>query len=156
MNMLGKKTLMLIITATLVACAAQRDAEKDVEDTSLPITTTADLPITPALPETVLREEKTNGQSLADSAQVGAQAGSAERMQRRAANELLHAPAYAPKLDMPASAACCPQPMYQQPTNTERYQHLDRCGHGCVRQRKTLPKRRPAATRRCSASRGND
>jgi Ca-activated chloride channel homolog len=112
MNRVVRGSSLLLVTAIVAACAAQRDENKAVE-----------APVSGPQPATSesdrLRDKLEAHEVLArsDASRVGAQ----------------QVPAVAPaSMKVAGNAAavgalstvCC-APVYQQPTNTERYQHLD-------------------------------
>jgi Ca-activated chloride channel family protein len=122
MNSLAKKTLILAVSATLVACAAQRDPERDSTANGSIATPPPPKLETPTYSPPVL--EAIQEQIAADSSasQPLADYPSNAHVERRAAEQPLAKMALAPSV---AIASPYPAPYYQPPTNTEKYQHLD-------------------------------
>ncbi len=117
MNRVLRGSSLLIVTAIVAACAAQRDEGKAVEDRQGPQPQ-------PVSEEVDLTRAKQEAHELFDRADVAS---------RTVANQQPPAPGVVPasaplmkSMMMAGGAAnvCC-GPVYQQPTNTERYQHLD-------------------------------
>src|SRR5262245_30644682 len=100
MNRLAYRGSLLLVAAIVAACAARHD-----DQVQAPAKQTQQDPASPevrAAPGTRAREEA----PVSDRKLSAVTTGNIE---------LLRAP----------SSACCVAPIYQQPTNTERYQHLN-------------------------------
>jgi len=121
MNSLAKKTLILVVSATLTACVAQRQAEQEGDDAST-------VQPEPQIQESIVglpRQEAVHvdaTQPVAPPAAVMADKAAETRTQRRTANSELAKMSIAPSVGF---AAPFPQPYYQQQASTEKYQHLD-------------------------------
>ena len=114
MNRLVRGSSLLIATAIIAACAAQRDEGKAVGDRQGPEQQQ------PATEESDARVDKAEERELSEISTV------ASEVNRAIAPPPSASPALAKSslLAGGASTLCC-APVYQQPTNTERYQHLD-------------------------------
>jgi Ca-activated chloride channel family protein len=120
MNRVVRGSSMLIVTAIVAACAAKRDEGQPV----------AQQPIPAAQPQ--------NAETQPPATPVKPERDKAQARESRAIQEVVVTSARADKLSrnqapLPVSSVssgaifgtvCC-APVYQQPTNTERYQHLD-------------------------------
>jgi Ca-activated chloride channel family protein len=112
MNRVVRGSSLLIVTAIVAACAAQRDEGKADADGQGPP------PQQPASEEVdaTLAKVEAHDQAIQEVVVTGAKVG-------RAAEQY----ASVSSVSSPSIAAnyCCPPPVYQQPTNTERYEHKD-------------------------------
>jgi Ca-activated chloride channel homolog len=114
MNRVVRGSSLLIVTAIVAACAAQRDEGKADADRQGP------QPQQPATEEVdaSLAKAEAHDRALQEVVVTGAKAS---RVRQDSA------PLSVSSVSSPAMVAnyCCPPPVYQQPTNTERYQHMD-------------------------------
>jgi Ca-activated chloride channel family protein len=114
MNRVVRGSSLLIVTAIVAACAAQRDEGKADADRQGP-------PQQPATEEVDanLAKAEARDQSVQEVVVTGAKAS---RVRQDSA------PLSVSSVSSAATTVanyCCPPPVYQQPTNTERYQHMD-------------------------------
>jgi Ca-activated chloride channel homolog len=114
MNRVVRGSSLLIVTAIVAACAAQRDEGKADADRQGPP------PQQPATEEVdaSLATAEAYDRALQEVVVTGAKASRGRQDS---------APLSVSSVSSPAMVAnyCCPPPVYQQPTNTERYQHMD-------------------------------
>jgi Ca-activated chloride channel family protein len=115
MNRVVRGSSLLIVTAIVAACAAQRDEGKADADRQGP------LPQQPATEEVdaSLAKAEARDQSLQEVVVTGAKAS---RVRQDSAPLSVSSVSSAATM---VANYCCPPPAYQQPTNTERYQHMD-------------------------------
>jgi Ca-activated chloride channel family protein len=113
MNRLVRGSSLLIVTAIVAACAAQRDEGKADVDRQGP------QPQQPATEEVdaSLAKAEAHDRAIQEVVVTGAKAS---RVRQDSALSVS-------SVSSPAMVAnyCCPPPVYQQSANTERYQHLD-------------------------------
>jgi Ca-activated chloride channel homolog len=115
MNRVVRGSSLLIVTAIVAACAAQRDEGKAEADRQGPA---PQQPTTEEVDASLAKVEARD-QSVQEVVVTGAKAG---RVRQDSA------PLSVSSVSSPATMVanyCCPPPVYQQPTNTERYQHMD-------------------------------
>ena len=114
MNRVVRGSSLLIVSAIVAACAAQRDEGKADADRQGP------QPQQPATEEVdaSLAKAEAYDRALQEVVVTGAKAS-------RTRQDSM--PLSVSSVSSPAMVAnyCCPPPVYQQPTNTERYQHMD-------------------------------
>ena len=114
MNRVVRGSSLLIVTAIVAACAAQRDEGKADADRQGP------QPQQPATEEVdaSLAKAEAHDRAIQEVVVTGAKAS---RVRQDSV------PLSVSSVSSPAMVAnyCCPPPVYQQPTNTERYQHMD-------------------------------
>src|SRR5688572_30074416 len=115
MNRVVRGSSLLIVTAIVAACAAQRDEGKADADRQGPP------PQQPATEEVdaSLAKAEARDQSVQEIVVTGAKAG---RVRQDSAPLSVSSVSSAATM---VANYCCPPPVYQQPTNTERYQHMD-------------------------------
>lgn len=142
MKSLARGCTVLTATALLAACAAQRDSELKVEqnaaappelggNTSIPHDasqraieapeTSAEVQEAASEPTRQRRQELAKEYDLSEIVVTGSRTS---RSQQQAVMAVAVAPASPMLMNAPGAAMCCIAP-YQQPTNTEQYQHLD-------------------------------
>lgn len=142
MKSLARGCTVLTATALLAACAAQRDSERKVEqnaaappelggNTSIPHDASQraiEAPETSAeVQEAANEPTRQRRQELAkeyDLSEIVVTGSRTSRSQQQAVMAVAVAPASPMLMNAAGAAMCCIAP-YQQPTNTEQYQHLD-------------------------------
>lgn len=115
---------VLTVTALMVACVSQRDSEPREEPKAAgPVDSTPEQSAVEIEREERQQElAKQQSQSM-DISEVAVVASSrVSRAQRQAAMSVAPSPML---MNAPGALMCCIAPVYQQPTNTEKYQHLD-------------------------------
>jgi Ca-activated chloride channel family protein len=110
---------VLTVTALVAACAGQHDGEREASQKANPASPAVGA--AQPVPEEA-RQERMSAEPSADLSEVvvtGAQAQASRRAAEYSAPPamVMNAPAAAKAL------ICCPPPVYQQPTNTEQYDH---------------------------------
>lgn len=142
MKSLARGCTVLTATVLLAACAAQRDSERKVEqnaaappelggNTSIPHDASQraiEAPETSAeVQEAANEPTRQRRQELAkeyDLSEIVVTGSRTSRSQQQAVMAVAVAPASPMLMNAAGAAMCCIAP-YQQPTNTEQYQHLD-------------------------------
>jgi Ca-activated chloride channel homolog len=117
MNRVVRSSSLLIVTAIVAACAAERDEGRLVAQQQIPETQPS---ATPVKPEAKPEQDKAAARELAQIQEVvvtGARRSRSNMDSTSPVTTFTSATAV-------AGAVCC-SPVYQQPTNTERYQHVD-------------------------------
>jgi Ca-activated chloride channel family protein len=113
MNRVVRGSSLLIVTAIVAACAAQRDEGKaDADRQGAP----PPQPATEEVDSTLANAEARDQAQIQDVIVTGAKAARASEQ---------HAPLSVSSVSSPAMVANYQPPVYQQPTNTERYEHND-------------------------------
>jgi Ca-activated chloride channel family protein len=113
MNRVVRGSSLLIVTAIVAACAAQRDEGKaDADRQGAP----PPQPATEEVDPTLANAEAHDQAQIQDVIVTGAKAARASEQ---------HAPLSVSSVSSPAMVANYQPPVYQQPTNTERYEHND-------------------------------
>jgi Ca-activated chloride channel family protein len=113
MNRVVRGSSLLIVTAIVAACAAQRDEGKaDADRQGAP----PPQPATEEVDSTLANAEARDQAQIQDVIVTGVKAARASEQ---------HAPLSVSSVSSPAMVANYQPPVYQQPTNTERYEHND-------------------------------
>jgi Ca-activated chloride channel family protein len=114
MNRVVRGSSLLIVSAIVAACAAQRDEGKADADRQGP---QPQQPATEEVDASLVKAEA-HDRAIQEVVVTGAKAS---RVRQDSV------PLSVSSVSSPAMVAnyCCPPPAYQQPTNTERYQHMD-------------------------------
>jgi Ca-activated chloride channel family protein len=107
MNRVVRGSSLLIVTAIVAACAARRDEGPTAQGPEA------------QQPATTEPEPRHEADELADVSSVTVTGSRDKGMLWQ------EAPMTVARSSGLVSGVCCPPPVYQQPTNTERYQHLD-------------------------------
>lgn len=139
MKSMARGCTVLTATALLVACASQRDAEpkggqnaaappEGSGNTSIPQDSSQSAIVAPAevrgASEPASQRSRQELAKEYDLSEVVVTGSRASRSQQQAVMAVSVAPASPMVMNAPGAAMCCLAP-YQQPTNTEQYQHLD-------------------------------
>jgi Ca-activated chloride channel family protein len=119
MNRVVRGSSLLIVTAIVAACAAKRDEGQPVAQQipeAQPQVPESQPPATPVKPERD-KEQARESRAIQEVVVTGARIDSANMRSTSPVTAVTSA-------NLVAGSVCC-APVYQQPTNTERYQHLD-------------------------------
>jgi Ca-activated chloride channel homolog len=121
MKRLARGWSVLTVTALVVACASQEEAKRSMTEGDGLAKDAVPLPAEPRSPDApvAVQEAAISVAGVESQQMAGAEPANKLRREADLSTNVVSARAHLP------TSYCCPAPPYQQPANTERYQHFD-------------------------------